>query len=380
MQLRLYEDKVLDLMATYTGPKVPAGVDMMAAPYMWDMGYRGQGVNIAIFDTGVDANHPDLKDRIVDGFNFTTDYNRDITNFMDGHGHGTHVAGTIAANGALLGVAPMANLVIFKVLGNQGQGDFTWINKAIDAAIKWRHPLTGRPIHVANFSLGAPSAPSTFLSAIRSLTEAGVVVIAAAGNEGDGKLDTVEYSYPGACPEAIGVGAVGLSGNLAEFSNTNPEVDVCGPGVWIMSTAPGGNYVLMSGTSMASPHVTGATALLINRHIERLGKEPAEAVTWDTIQCTTVDASGLHGHNVATGAGLVRFMPFAKKHSLLMTIDKQTYQIDGAEKQMDVAPFIKDERTFTPARAVAEAMGGTVTWNQALRQVTIDWEQFQKSE
>jgi len=237
---------------TFPAETIPDGVKMINAQSQWDKGNEGEGVVVAIIDTGIDYNHPDLKDNIIGGKDFTGK-----GDYMDGHGHGTHVAGTIAATNTgsgIVGVAPKAKILALKALSDDGTGDMNWTISAIRYAVKQK-------VHVINMSLGGQHSYS-LRKAVQEAVAAGITVVAAAGNEGDGDEATEELSYPGAYPEVIEVGAVDFSGMLAEFSNTNSEVDILAPGVNIFSTYPNGKYARMDGTSMATPHMTGAVALL----------------------------------------------------------------------------------------------------------------------
>lgn len=235
---------------------IPDGVKMVHAQSQWGRGNEGEGVVVAIIDTGVDYNHPDLKDNILGGKDFTGK-----GTYMDGNGHGTHVAGTIAAadNGSgIVGVAPKAKILALKALDDDGSGDMSTVVAAINYAITQK-------VHVINMSLGGAHS-NALHKAVQAAVKAGIIVCAASGNEGDGDPNTEELSYPGAYPEVLEVGAVDYSGRLAYFSNTNKEVDVLAPGVNVYSTYPGGKYAYLDGTSMATPHMSGAAALLLSNN------------------------------------------------------------------------------------------------------------------
>lgn len=250
-EVRLIPTKVQSVH-TFSAETIPDGVKMINAQSQWNAGNEGEGVVVAIIDTGVDYNHPDLKDNIIGGKDFTGK-----GDYMDGHGHGTHVAGTIAATNTgegIVGVAPKAKILALKALKDDGTGDMNWTISAIRFAVKQK-------VNVINMSLGGQHSYA-LRKAVQEAVAAGIVIVAAAGNEGDGDEATEELSYPGAYPEVMEVGAVDFSGMLAEFSNTNSEVDILAPGVDVFSTYPNGKYARMSGTSMATPHMTGAVALL----------------------------------------------------------------------------------------------------------------------
>ncbi|MDP4097368.1 S8 family peptidase [Paenibacillus sp. P96] len=237
--------------------EVPAGIELIQAPKIWDK-TKGTGVKIAILDTGCETTHPDLKGRIVGGKNFTHDDDGDPDNYTDYNGHGTHVAGTIAAvqnAKGVVGVAPEAELLIVKVLDENGSGDYEWIIDGIYYAIEEK-------ADIISMSLGGPEDVPELHEAIQKAVASNILVVCAAGNEGDGRDSTDEFGYPGAYNEVISVGAVSLDRESSDFTNSNNEVDLVAPGEEILSTFLRGKYATLSGTSMAAPHVSGALALI----------------------------------------------------------------------------------------------------------------------
>jgi subtilisin family serine protease len=235
---------------------------------------HGAGVRVGILDTGIDAAHPDL--RVVGGRNTVT--GEDPTDHGDnGEGHGTHVAGIVAARGAppggLAGVAPGAGLYSYRVFGRGGDGASSFaIAKAIDASVQDRCDLL-------NLSFGGGDVDPVLRAAIEDARAAGTVTVAAAGNDGRQPV-----GFPASEATTVGVSALGRKGTypadspavldqarpfgkdradyVAAFSNVGPQIDVTGPGVAVISTVPGG-YGEMSGTSMACPAVVGVAARLL---------------------------------------------------------------------------------------------------------------------
>lgn len=259
--------------------EVPKGVELIQAPSIWDSSKQGEGVVVAVIDTGIQADHPDLAGRVIGGRNFTTDYNGDPDNYLDNNGHGTHVSGTIAAIGAekgVVGVAPKASLLALKVLTSEGSGQYEWIINAINYAVDWKGP-NGEKVSVISMSLGGPEDEPGLHEAIKKAVNSGIAVVVAAGNDGDNNEDTFEHSYPGDYNEVIEVGAVDLNLKLAPFTNNNDEIDLVAPGVNILSTYPTNQYAVLSGTSMATPHVSGSVALLINLSRNYFGRALTEA-------------------------------------------------------------------------------------------------------
>ncbi|MHA4096190.1 S8 family peptidase [Bacillus cereus] len=250
--------------------EIPEGVKLINAPAAWEKSEKGKDVVVAVLDTGCQIDHVDLKDRIIGGRNFTTDNNSDPNNYTDMNGHGTHVAGTIAAtenNQGVLGVAPQAKLLIVKVLGGpNGSGAYEWIINGINYAVNWRGPNEEK-VRVISMSLSGPENNPELHQAVKNAVNNDVLVVCAAGNRGDGNDTTDELSYPGAYPEVVEVGAVDLNKNAARFSQSNKNVDLVGPGVGILSTYKDGGYATLQGTSMATPHISGGAALII-KHCE----------------------------------------------------------------------------------------------------------------
>lgn len=232
------------------------GVKKIGAGTVHDGGNKGANIKVAIIDTGIDYNHPDLAANYAGGRDFV---NND-TNPMDDNGHGTHVAGTVAArdNGVgVVGAAPEAKLYALKVLNASGSGSFS----NVIAALQWARD---NGMQVTNNSYGSKSDPGTIVrQAFDNAGAAGVLHIAAAGNSGNcaGKNNSV--GYPARYASVVAVAATDAGNKRACFSSTGPDVEISAPGVSINSTRRGGGYTVMSGTSMASPHVAGAAALVI---------------------------------------------------------------------------------------------------------------------
>lgn len=212
---------------------------------------QGDGVKVAVLDTGAELNHPDLKDNLLPGANIV---NPGLPP-EDGCGHGTHCAGIIAAQNneiGMVGVAPMAKVIPVKVLDDHGNGNLDWVNKGLLAAIDLG-------ADIITMSLGSPAPLPQLRRTIQVAAAKGIPIFVAAGNAGR----TQDVFYPASYPETIAVGAINESFQRANFSNTGRNLDFMAPGVDILSTVPQGWYAMMSGTSMATPFVAGIAALLL---------------------------------------------------------------------------------------------------------------------
>ncbi|MFF1843521.1 S8 family serine peptidase [Streptomyces sp. NPDC058217] len=268
-------------------------------------GITGKGTKVAVLDTGYDRDHPDLKDAVTASQNFTED-----GDVQDLQGHGTHVSSIIAGSGAAsagryAGVAPGAELIEGKVLGNDGYGYDSWIL----AGMQWAVDQDAR---IVNMSLGsnlASDGTDPLSAAVDKLSaEHGTLFVIAAGNSGDRTI-----SGPGAADAALTVGSVTKAGEMSAFSSRGPregrpavKPEISAPGSAIVAARAAGTlddaavteqYASLSGTSMASPHVAGAAALLAQRHPDWSGARLKSALVGS--------AAPVAGASVAdTGAGL----------------------------------------------------------------------------
>ncbi len=237
-------------------------VTKIGADIVQDSGNRGTGIKVAVIDTGINYLHEDLQLNYESGYDFV---NHDDDPFDD-NGHGSHCAGIIAAQDNainVVGVAPEAKLFALKVLNAQGNG----YTSDIIAAIQWS---IDNDMDIVSMSFGS-STPSTPLQQVCSTAFAsGIVLVAAAGNNGAAWSGT-NILYPARYAEVIAVGATNENNVRASFSNTGPELDIMAPGVNIYSTyidvtndGKNQDSWLMSGTSMAAPHIAGTAALILN--------------------------------------------------------------------------------------------------------------------
>ena len=252
-------------------------IEHINAQKMWQCGYMGDEAVVAVLDTGCSVQHPYITHSIVCGMNFTSDYGGNESNYADNNGHGSHVCGIISARynrkNGMSGVAPNAKLLVLKVLKADGSGDVEPIIKAINMAMNWRGK-NGRRVNILGMSFGTSRNYPELESVINRVIRENVLVVTAAGNSGDGNTSTSEVSYPGYYRSVMQVGASDMNDRPAAFSNSNRNLDIIAPGVDILSLNAHSGYTVMSGTSMAAPHVEGGAALLVGYYMREYGRRP----------------------------------------------------------------------------------------------------------
>lgn len=348
----------------YFGGRLDWNVNAVNAPEAWAEGYSGQGVTVAVIDTGVDINHPDLVNNIfvnpgeipgngidddqngyvddVSGYDFVSnDANPD-----DGNGHGTHVAGTIASlnNGSgSTGIAPNASILPVKVLSDSGSGS----NFSVAAGIRYAADLGAE---VINLSLGGGYSRAVH-SAIDYAGSLGSIVIAAAGNE-SAAVPSSPAQLASTLPNLLSVGAHDSTGRTASFSNRvgpSGAVQIDAPGVGVYSTYHNGRFGSLSGTSMASPHVAGVAALALSANPNLTPSELRSLlVEGTTAQAVGSDAVGIV--NAATtvayaAAGITTATPSAQQIasprsaptglSRAISVELQAPTIESVTKQLE---------------------------------------------
>ncbi|MCK4808643.1 MAG: S8 family peptidase [Candidatus Aenigmarchaeota archaeon] len=226
----------------------------IGADDVWAQGILGTGVNVAVLDTGIDMNHPELNYSYIDGYDYVDNDNIP----EDWHGHGTHVSGIITADGVnadAKGVAPGAGIYMYKVCGTNGCYESDMI-AAMDAAVLTDAKVMSISIGGGNFA-GENCDSDPLAAKVNEVVSQGITVVVASGN------DRFFVSSPACASGAIAVGAVDKTGLMASFSNFGPALDIVAPGVDIYSSLIGG-YDSWSGTSMSTPHVSGTVALMLD--------------------------------------------------------------------------------------------------------------------
>ena len=339
--------------------------DAVSAEQAWtEYNVSGEGVTVAVLDTGVDSDHPDLEHAVV--------YEKDFTGegtTHDEHGHGTHVAGIVAgsgdaSDGDYVGIAPNASIMDLRVLGSDGGGSSSDIIEAMEYADQ-------NGADIISMSLGGPtSSDDPFFEAVDSVVANGTTVIVAAGNDGD-EYETI--ASPGVVPSAITVGASDDYDEMAWFSSRGPtpergyvKPDLVAPGVSVNSaSADTDSYTEKSGTSMAAPVVSGAAALLIEHHGTMSPTEVKSQLV------TTADDIG--DHDVYT-AGSGRLNATAALRTDIVidqpTTDFQSISADSIQQQTVTVTNDGDEQQSLDLSASATSISGA-TGNVSLNQTEI---------
>ncbi|MDV6316588.1 S8 family serine peptidase [Idiomarina sp. HP20-50] len=292
----------VDQKRRFMAQDVPYGIGMVQANLVDDSvaSAAAGGKEICVIDSGLELPHEDMGTR-GNTINGTNDSG--TGNWHDNGGpHGTHVAGTIAALNNSFGVRGVIgsdpNLHIVKVFNDNGWGYSSSLVSAIETC-------ADNGAEVVNMSLGGPNSSQTEASAMQNLYNQGVLLVAAAGNDGSAYTSTDAMSYPASYNSVVSVAAVDNSKQLADFSQKNSQVEISGPGVSILSTYPEGtgqqgNYGTMSGTSMASPHVAGVAALVWSHHPTCSAQEIRGVLN------ATAEDLGAAGRDVKYGYGLAQ--------------------------------------------------------------------------
>lgn len=306
---------------------------------------QGEGVRVAVLDTGIDRGHPDFAGRIE----ATQDFTGSRSGINDLQGHSTHCAGVIAANNdgsGMVGVAPASMLLIGKVLGDDGSGT----SAGIAAGVRW---AIQQGAHVISMSLGGPVRDGATSAAIAEAVARGVYVVCAFGNEGPGNNTG---GWPGKDVNVFGEAAVDSDLRVARFSSRGPEVDFAAPGVNVRSCYPGGRYATMSGTSMATPYVAGCIALILS-YLKKIGKPwPTPAEMYKLLRTTArdIDAPGFDNN---TGWGLVQ--PLAAMKQFQPTPPPQP-PAPTPPPASEYTVILAINKATGVARVVSTSMGGEV--------------------
>jgi len=260
----------------------------------WDTNIGAGNITVAVVDTGVDYTHEDLAGTVRKGYDFVND----DTDAMDDQGHGTHVAGTIAAtlnnNKGVVGVSPNVRILAVKVLDSYGSGSWSTVASGVVYA-------ADKQARVINLSLGGSESTQTVKDAVNYAWKKGVLLACAAGNDGAG-----DPGYPAAYKNCLAVAATDQNDERASFSQYAPD-GVAAPGVSILSSLPGNNYESWSGTSMATPHVAGLAALLFSQNPNRTNRRVREIIQGTTDDIGTAGKDPIFGYGRINASKAVHY-------------------------------------------------------------------------
>lgn len=358
-----------------TQQTIPWGIHSIGA----DLSLNQQGntkIKVAELDTGI-ANHSDLN--IAGGISFVDG----VSSYSDDNGHGTHVAGTISAlnnDNGIVGAAPNADVYAVKVLDQSGTGYYDQLIQGIQWAID-------NKMNIISLSLGGTQISQALHQIIQEAVQQGILVIAAVGNQGSGSETEL---YPALFPEVVSVGAVNKSHQRSAFSSTGSELDLVAPGEGILSTTKDGAYGIMSGTSMAAPHVTGAAAALWSRGSNRTAEEIKQML----LETATPLGDGHdYGHglvNLAKALGLTD-KPIPPEDTspipgeVLPPTDFDIKQVDEqllsySNKLLDLKSKAQEAGNTTLAKSIEQTYYDLISKNQEIHRVPEDLDRPVKDE
>ena len=256
----------------------------------WNKGYTGRGIKVGVVDTGLQLDHPMYNGKIIDGQNFSND-GLGSSNLSSTHYHGTAVTSLICGdyiNYQAYGIAPDCEIIIGKAMNNEGKGSSTAIANAIIYCVQ-------QGADIINCSLGCLDDTPDLRNAINTAISNGISVVCASGNDGHNDTDGSirEVRYPAAYDESICVGAMDINFNITDFSNSNEYVDVVAPGKDVLCGYPSSQYAIISGTSFATPIISGILALLKQKFRVEFQRDPAECELFGMLLKYTREIKGV---------------------------------------------------------------------------------------
>lgn len=354
----LFDCEVKQILNVLPQSYIDWGMKLIGADKAWEK-YTGRGIKVGIIDTGIDYSHSDLQPNIKKYKSFI-----DNTDGIDANFHGTHVAGISCGrnNGTgIVGVAPKAKIYSAKIFDKNSKTTATAEMKALE----W---MAGEGVHVVNMSYGGlfpidiPGVKESlqkYHDCVKAVADAGVIMVAAAGNAGTPKDTLDRISWPARFPETFAVGAICQELQRADFSSTGDMLDFAMPGVDVYSCYPGNKWARYSGTSMAAPFLTGCIALLQEYALKTKGRVFTFEEVKNELAKYAIDL-GVEGIDPEYGYGMVNI---GKIGAAIM---------DKLVIMLDQPMTIQNNRTLAPLRFVIETNGGQVLgWDNTTKTVTF---------
>ena len=354
----LFDCEVKQILNTLPQSYIDWGIKLIGANKAWEK-YTGRGIKVGIIDTGIDYFHSDLKDNLIRCKSFIDD-----TDGFDSNFHGTHVAGISCGcnNGTgIVGVAPEAEIYSAKIFDKNGKTTTTAETKALE----W---MAEEGVHVVNMSYGGlfpidiPGVKESlqkYHDCVKAVANAGVIMVAAAGNAGNPRDTLDRISWPARFPETFAVGAICQELQRAGFSSTGDMLDFAMPGVDVYSCYPGNKWARYSGTSMAAPFLTGCIALLQEYALKTKGRVFTFKEVKNELAKYAIDL-GVEGIDPEYGYGMVNIgkIGAAILNKIIVMLDQPM--------------TIQNNRTLAPLRFVIETNGGQVLgWDNNTKTVTF---------
>lgn len=337
------------------------------APMAWKSNYSGNGVKVAVIDTGISP-HLDLK--IAGGISYV-DY---TSSYYDDNGHGTHVAGIIGAlnnDYGIRGVASDATLYSVKALSHEGTGYVSNIIASLDWAIQ-------NEMDIVNISLGIQTDSPALQAIIKKAYSKGILLVAAAGNDGNemGLGDNVDF--PARYDQVIAVGAIDQFNNRAAFSSTGSDLEVTAPGLNILSTSFNGNYAEMSGTSMAAPFVTGQLAIIKQAYPTLTNNQIRSILSENILDLGEIGKDPHYGKGLVQASDylLPEYLKFASANPMtkLEVSEHDVKGVSGSSKQIKAEMILKNGTRINVTKesiwksnneSISRIVEGNLTFNQA---------------
>ena len=337
---------------------IPYGLKMLAIELEWLEVSGGLGLKAGVIDTGA-PKHKDLT--VANAVDMTGEGTEDY------RGHGTHVAGTICANGALKGGVPMAELYTAKVFKRTGGAN----REHLVAALDW---MRAKKVDAINMSLGGPGHDPAVEAACRRCEEAGILIVASAGNFGN----DYPVCYPAEYDSCLSTSALDAYKRHADFSSRGPNVELAAAGVQVYSTWLNNQYMLLDGTSMAAPHITAAALICKAKYRLRFGTDPTPRELRRFMAFYAEDL-GERGRDRKFGYGLFSFgrvegatpAPDRPANEIIFKVGDRAYWENGQRKEALTAPRImEDGRAYQGVRDAGMIAGYQVDW---IEPETIKW-------